>query len=173
MPHEIAGITTCTLSNAEGKPCGQKFAGPMHLVIGPNAPSRMAALLEKLVQHLAKAHPENFKAMLLEAQQYQGLLFMMAFQSTDTEFREQQNYYRWCVHQQTLNARLSDEKLRLAAAAVTEAAIHDWRADVDLKEDLKMHVSRRIEIALRDLRDALQEPLEPPNPAAPAVAVTH
>jgi hypothetical protein len=117
-----------------------------------------------------KDHRQYFESVILEAQQYQGLLFMMPFQTTDEEFQQQRDYLRWSVHQQTLNARLTDEKLGLAAAHVARAALQELgdRLPDGYGNDFELIISRHFEIALRETRNALQEPLPPPNPLAPA-----
>lgn len=163
MPHEVMGITTCRLPHPT-KPntrCGAKFVGPQHLMIGGSGNgqgSRMAGLLEKLVKHLVELHPRVMGDVILQGEQYKGLLMMMNFTTTDREFQEQRNYYRWSVHQQTLNARLTDEKLRAAALEIA--------ADVMVEDD-ERSIAHSIEVELRTIRDALQEPVEPPNPLAP------
>lgn len=170
MPHEVSGITTCNLQKPDGKPCGATFAGPQHLVIGAQNGGRMATLFEKLLRHMMDEHPHHMQQILLKGEEYKGLLYMMAFTTTDQEFQEQRNYFRWAVHQQTLNASITDEKLGLRVTEVAEAAAAEILAHGPVPWDIAKTVSRHFEKLVREMRDALQEPVAPPNPMAPKVA---
>ena len=179
MPHEVMGITTCNLPHPKipGTVCGAKFVGPQHLVISGALgngqqtlqQSCLTGLLEKLVKHLVEQHPRVMGEVILQGEQYKGLLMMLNFSTTDKEFQEQRNYYRWSVHQQTLNARLTDERLGLAVAVGVAAALDEWNSIVAGQKELELIIGRDVERMMRDLRDALQEPVEPPNPLAPKV----
>lgn len=171
MPHEVSGITTCNLQKADGsgKPCGAKFAGPEYIDLGQNG-GRMGQLFEKLLRHMMDEHPYHMQQILLKGEEYKGLLYMMAFTTTDKEFQEQRNYFRWAVHQQTLNASITDEKLGLRVTEVAEAAAAEILSHGPVPWDIANTVSRHFEKMLREMRDALQEPVAPPNPMAPKAA---
>jgi hypothetical protein len=175
---ELAGITTCNLPHPKnpGQVCGQRFAGPQHLIIGEGAPGRMKTLLEKLVMHLHTQHPEYFAQVMIQGEEYKGLLWVMAFQTSDPELQQQRDYLRWSIHQRTLNASLSDEKLRGAVDQIANNIWHELQfwLQSGQKGNLLASISRILTPELQAIRDALQEPVAPPNPLAPQpAAVAH
>ena len=183
MPHEIMGITTCNLPHPKkpGEACGAKFVGPQHLVIGVHngQGGHMAALFEKLIRHLVDVHPLHMQQIIMQGEEYKGMLYMLAFESADREFHEQRNYFRWSVHQRTLGARFTDKKLGDFIEATATAAADEIVADglvLTIEEEsterarVKQSLLKYFAPEIREMRDALQEPVEPTNPLAPKLA---
>jgi hypothetical protein len=167
---ELAGITTCNLPHPKnpGQVCGQRFAGPQHLIIGEGAPGRMKALLEKLVMHLHTQHPEYFAQVMIQGEEYKGLLWVMAFQTSDPELQQQRDYLRWSIHQRTLNASITDDKLKDGVGEIVSLIMEN--IEFCPRDQLRQQIRGVIEKELRAIRDALQEPVAPPNPLAPQPA---
>jgi hypothetical protein len=101
---EISDSTIC-------KHCGERFSGPRIEVIGqPEA--RLQAYLQILSKHFYEKHPQQAQMMDIHTAIYSGLLFLMNFKTTDKELNGKRDQLRWTIHQQTLNARFSDESLK-------------------------------------------------------------
>jgi hypothetical protein len=101
---EISDSTTC-------KHCGEKFSGPRIEILGqPEA--RLQAYIQILSKHFYECHPREAQMMDIHTAIYSGLLFLMNFKTTDRELNEKRDQLRWTIHQQTLNARFSDESLK-------------------------------------------------------------
>lgn len=156
-PH-LGELTTC-------KHCGEKFSGPRIEVIGqPEA--RLQAYLQILSKHFYEKHPQQAQMMDIHTAIYSGLLFLMNFKTTDKDLNEKRDQLRWTIHQQTLNARFSDESLIEQCYALTEKLlditmealpleiIHDvqWRKDT---HDL---FTKAMEEVCFGIRDVLEEP---------------
>lgn len=152
----MTDITECLI-------CGQKFTGPRIEIIGkPGA--RLQELLTSLSQHLHGKHPEHGRAMELRGGEFMGLLFMMNFKTTDQELTKKQDEFRWQIHQQTLNARIPDEKLkescmRLAKKLIAiERIMADRNNRVVINAELETAFANELIDVFTGIRDELQEP---------------
>lgn len=114
-----------------------------------------------LVEHLSKFHNEglalspgagrttvsqnkSYMSMIeLQAATYRGLLVMMAFDVSDELIDKQRDYLRWQIHQQTMRARVSDERIRERAISFCNTA--DFSSIDDLVK------------LLTEMRDSLEE----------------
>jgi hypothetical protein len=128
LGNALAPVTTCLH-------CSERFDGGVEIIGRPSA--RMEALLMKLGSHMNTKHPEHAQALGLHGAAFMGLLFLKNFKSTDAELNLHRDQMRWQIHQQTLNARFSDESLReqcsalaarLVCLMVDADAIHETRA---------------------------------------------
>jgi len=179
MPHEIASVLTCKL-------CTHKIAGPAGLVIGPGQSSRVGQFMESLTAHLAQAHPKQFEVLQQKALEFFGLNCIMQYVTQDDRVRYQRDWLRWQIHQVTLNARYTDEKLGLMAAhfagemvdETIEALMHAMQAadSGNLRNvfgragvNIKAGVGAKLVEIVTTIRNELQEPTEPQPPASVSV----
>src|SRR5258706_9545589 len=107
---EIATPTRCTL-------CGRTFYGPaaglgLELRAGEEAPPRMMHFVNELIKHIAAAHPAEFQLSMAKASELQGWMILSHFSSDDRRVTEQRDYFRWSIHQQTLNVRAQNLETR-------------------------------------------------------------
>ena len=147
-----APITTC-------KHCGQTFDGGVEIIGRPNA--RMEALLLKLGSHMNTKHPEHARYLQMQGASYLGLVFLTNFKSTDPELNLQRDRHRWEIHQQTLNARFSDESLREQCGTLALALADSIKDDNDNQRYRDVIAATFMPIileAMTSVRDALEEP---------------
>jgi hypothetical protein len=148
----VARTTTC-------KHCGQTFDGGVEIIGRPNA--RMESLLLKLGSHMNTKHPEHARYLQLQGASYLGLVFLTNFNSTDAELHLQRDRHRWEIHQQTLNARFSDESLRKQCMALMERiadAVDDNLGEECVSKNARELVAAMLLEAMTSVRDALEEP---------------
>jgi hypothetical protein len=178
--HTIA-LTICNL-------CGEKFSGPSALVVGQPA---IAPYLERITMHFMKRHKKEENACAIKALEFLGMLRLMNFRTADPDIGRQLDYLRWSVHQQTLAARIPDDKLieRTSDAAsrlvdtfwAVLTMSYDQRQDSTpefvqaLKPALIAEMRTMLEEIFRGIRDVLQEPNKYPAPTGviPAGTVFH
>lgn len=147
---DLTSTTTCRL-------CGKKFTGPSSLLIDPGGQSKqknVALFFQQLYGHFQEAHPENMQALAMDQMQYGGLQMLRQFDTTDKDLEGHRDWLRWHIHQRTLKANVSDDGIDGLLDKITHEA-HSI-------ESMVVETRR----ALREMRDALQEPKEPPNPLA-------
>lgn len=179
MPHEIASVITCTL-------CTQKIAGP-GLVIGAGQPAgRVQLFMESLTEHLAKAHAKEFEAIQQKVLEFFGLNCVMQYVTQDERVQYQRFWLRWRIHQHTLNARYSDEKIGKMSAELAgilydeitaallvileNAPATNLRGTFDRAgENVRAAIGARIVEIVTIVRNELQEPTEPKPPAGISV----
>lgn len=167
MAYEIAGISTCML-------CGAKFTGPTQagLVIRPGQPNnRVIQYYQTLVGHLMEKHRDHANAILLHGEEFKGMLYLMNFQSTDQAMQDQRNFFRWKIHQRTLNAHVTDQNIEkmvsdLAVSIVTEVlalvpvnlTVSESYALSILKPRITEVIGKKLKPAFTAVRDELEEP---------------
>ncbi len=148
-------ITTC-------KHCAATFDGGVEIVGRPNA--RLEALLRKLGSHMNTKHPEHVIPLEINGAAYMGMLFLSNFKSTDAKLNEERDRQRWQIHQQTLNARFSDESLKEQCIKLAGSLQQDL-ADLAIHHDyvipdeaMRQSFARIIIEAMTSIRDVLEEP---------------
>jgi hypothetical protein len=156
MSTPIAPITTC-------KHCNMRFDGGLEIIGRPNA--RMEALLMKLGSHMHKAHPQHAQALNLHGAAFMGMLFLMNFKSTDAELNKQRDQARWQIHQQTLNARFSDESLWEQCTALTQR-LGDAFDETVSNDEARTIINDMLFEVVKSIRDALEEPNRYPEAKA-------
>jgi len=163
--NELADITTCF--------CGQKFTGPRLQVIGePNA--RLRKYIEGLSQHFQEKHPDVARAMDAQALFYCGWLFLRNFRTTDPELKAERDRKRWEVHQQTLNARFSDESLTAQCRNLSQRLVDTVAALDHAAEGMVAHediVRSALECILIEVFTGMRNDLEEPGKYAEEKAV--
>lgn len=142
----LSPITTC-------KHCNERFDGGVAIIGQPS--KRMQDLLMKLGSHMNTKHPDHARSLDIYGAAFMGFMFLLNFKTTDEELGLHRDRLRWQIHQQTLNARFSDESLReqckrLAASVLKVVYDEHFDADVDLP--------RVLYEAMSSVRDALEEP---------------
>ena len=163
------GLTICNL-------CGETFAQPGALVVGQPA---IVPYLERIMMHFVTRHKKEDNAVAIKALEFLGMLRLMNFRTADPDIGRQLDYLRWSVHQQTLAARIPDDKLieRTADAAsrlvdtfwAVLTMSYDQRHDSipefvqALKPALTAEVRTMLEEIFRGIRDVLQEPNKYPT----------
>jgi len=163
------GLTICNL-------CGKKFSGPSALVIGQPA---IQPYLEEITKHFIKAHKEEEQAIGIKALEFLGMLRLMNFRTADPDIAKQIDYLRWQIHQQTLSARIPDDKLiertEEVAARLVEmfCAVLKMACDAkvesmptvmgELEPIMRKNVRETLEVIFRGIRDVLQEPNKYPS----------
>lgn len=158
MP-ELAAITKCLL-------CGQSFTTQYIQIIG-KPDQRFEKYMQDLKKHLDARHPEQALIMVQNGGAFMEMLFLMNFQTTDEELRKKIDFVRWQVHQQTLGARIKDDKLRntcgslaqrlvamVLDAKLTEGAMGAERLD----DRLAREFTEELIPVFTGIRDELQEP---------------
>lgn len=175
MAHEIASILTCKL-------CSKKMAGPS-LIIGPGQNGRVGQFMQQLAAHIMKDHPREYAYLEQKHLEFNGLQMLMQYTTTDSSLRFQRDWLRWQIHQQTLNARIPDEKIEeqsrqlaetivdlvLAYEASARLAASTSRPGKPYEFDpapARKYAAEKIAEVVKVLRDALQEPTEP-RPSTP------
>jgi hypothetical protein len=162
MAHEIASVMTCKL-------CFKKLAGPA-LIVGPGQSGRVGEFLQKVAAHIMQAHPQEYKYLEQKHLEFNGLQMLMQYTTNDPSLRFQRDWLRWQIHQQTLNARIPDEKIeeqsRQLAVSIVDAVLADFcdRARTHTayeSNSAKKYAAEKIAEVIRVLRDSLQEPTEP------------
>lgn len=155
---ELADLTRCTI-------CGRPFSGPRISIIGQ--PARIQAYVAKLAEHVNVEHPKHAQALNLSGMAYIGMRYLMLFQTTDRELQQQRDFHRWQVHQQTLNVRIPDDKIRSQSAELAErflalaTTVDDPTSDKDSsawKEKLLRNFASELANAITYLRNELEEP---------------
>lgn len=140
--------------------CGKQFTAPAALIINPNAPmqGRMSQFLGGLITHIVDGHPNHAKAMDIKAGEFLGMLRLQNFHIEDEAIREQRDYLRWSVHQATLNAHFSDEKVE-ASCEMFAARCAEIMRDPNIAEAERVPIIKGLmgDIML-DLRNLLEEP---------------
>ncbi len=153
-------VTTC-------KHCKASFDGGVEIVGRPNA--RMEALLMKLGSHMNTAHPEHAQMQGVIGASFMGWLFLANYNSTDEGLNLYRDQARWQVHQQTLNARFSDEKLKEHSAELARRFV--LMCDEDSCNDIHVDTTqRRIYDILLEAVTSIRDTLEEPNRYAEAKA---
>lgn len=149
-PH-LGELTVC-------KHCGEKFTGPRIEVIGqPEA--RLQAYLQILSKHFYEKHPQQAQMMDIHTAIYSGLLFLMNFKTTDKDLNEKRDQLRWTIHQQTLNARFSNESLNQQCQQLAiKLGRHAAAGDVAQAEDMAQFFKPIILEVFTGMRDVLEEP---------------
>ena len=103
--HEIATAVTCKL-------CGKIFTTHGAMVIVPGQKnSRIEQFNVSLALHLINGHPQHNKALEEKALEFLGMLRLQNYIIKDKTLRDSRDRLRWSVHQATLNASFSDEKI--------------------------------------------------------------
>jgi hypothetical protein len=148
-------MTTC-------KHCGASFDGGVEIIGQPGA--RLATLLHKLGSHMNKQHPEHAEAMGVIGADFMGWLFLTNYTSTDEKVNLYWDQRRWHIHQQTLNARFSDESLKMWSGLVADKIIRQGVTDPRV-------VCAMVYEALIDMRTRLEETNRYSDQAQPAVVV--
>ncbi len=171
--NELADLTTCLL-------CGQIFTGPRVQISGRQN-GRLQNYLLQLGKHFNEKLPDHAKAMNIRGAEFMGLLFLLNFRTSDTELQTERDRLRWQIHQQTLNARIPDEKLKekctaLSSQLMTEAAkvfvefsMSREDAQVVIKRAESQCAATLIEV-FTGLRDVLEEPNKYPAQQQSATA---
>jgi hypothetical protein len=135
--------------------CEKKFYGPTTILrVGEEAPARFYKYLAEINNHIAKRHPDIFQAAYIRGTELQGMLVMQNYESSDPEVIDQRNYYRWKVHQVTLNAKIDDATI----ARKADETLNDAFGPLDQPPILRAALKMAIEKKLREIRDILQEP---------------
>lgn len=152
----LAPITTCGI-------CKAQFDGGVEIIGKPNA--RIEVLLMKLGAHVSTAHPRDIVNLATRAGVLMEMLLLDNFTSTDEGFKSHRDRIRWQIHQQTLNARFSDESLReqcnaLAVRMVDTVVRLDHYAEgmVAHENDVAEAFSKILYEVMASVRDALEEP---------------
>jgi hypothetical protein len=161
--HTVA-LTICNL-------CGEKFSGPSALIVGQPA---IAPYLERITMHFMTRHKKEESAVAIKALEFLGMLRLMNFRTADPDIGRQLDYLRWSVHQQTLAARIPDDKLIERTADAASRLVdtlwamltmsYNQRQDSmpefvqALKPALTTEVGTMLEEIFRGIRDVLQEP---------------
>lgn len=164
--HEIAGVARCKL-------CGRAFAGSSGFIIGQDNNGRIQGYLQKLAGHLQEAHSEIMGAVALRALEFQGMLMLLNYSLSDPQLNKQRDQLRWQIHQQTLNARIPNEKLleksKHFAMSLTDTFLsvctpEQQAALQNFIPQLRSEACELIKQLVTMLRDELEEPNKyPPN----------
>ncbi len=157
---QVTDLTECLL-------CGEKFTGPRIAIIGKPA-ARLEQLLISLGSHLNTKHPAEAQALDLHGAAYIGMLFLRNFKSTDQQLNQQRDRLRWQIHQQTLNARFSDESLREQCGALAMRLIESFDNDEGCPD-----IAQRFTPILIEVFTGMRDVLEEPNKYAVAGVVTN
>ena len=145
---ELAMTVKCTH-------CHRIFAGPSMLIVGRKLDAhnnRIAQFVQKLTEHMFTEHRQEAQQVLLEGNEYQGMLILSNFTTEDKSMKEQFDVVRWKVHQKTLQARFTD------------ADIESWVGQVlpELMSLAQMNdkgtLQRNLVGMLQSIRDRLEEP---------------
>jgi hypothetical protein len=141
---QIAMVTAC-------RHCPEKFYGPKTVLrIGETPPQRFYKYLAEINEHIAKAHPKEFEKAFMLGTELQGMLVLANYDTADPEVIDQRNYYRWKVHQATLQATIDDVTIERK----TQELIDEVMKAPDIRVAMKEAIGKR----MRELRDILQEP---------------
>lgn len=154
-PRPIGGIVSCKL-------CGAQFTGPAVLMIKPGQTNqeheRLKKFMEELARHTIEKHDGHDSAMQLKAHEYLAMLRLLNFVLHDPELTEQRDYFRWSVHQATLNATISDASIKGMSEQIAEEIAEEGTETLQLHIALKAFAAEKIAAALKNLRTELQEP---------------
>jgi hypothetical protein len=158
----LAPTTTCVH-------CSEHFDGGAEIIGQPTA--RLEVLLKKLGSHIQKKHPDPEQAQQLAmygAALMEMLFLRKNFTSTDPGLIQHRDQMRWNIHQQTLNARFSDESLREQCATLA-TRLMDEALDIPVTGVTQFqNIVREI---LFDVFTGMRNDLEEPNKyATPEVA---
>jgi hypothetical protein len=107
-------ITTCTVPNSKGVPCGEQFscpALPEFSIMDPNAARAAGKLVGALAKHLEKKHPERIAPILPMLAVYQGFLVLNNFDTQDPQLIQSRENLRSMLHSQTRKNFVPDDKL--------------------------------------------------------------
>lgn len=105
-------IATCLL-------CGKAFEGPAIAIIGHQA-KQQEVYLERLSNHLQKAHPEQAQKMFALGAAFLEMIYLRNFKTTDPELTKAKDFVRWQIHQQTILKTYPDESLQRQAAELAD-----------------------------------------------------
>ena len=167
MAHEIASIVRCKV-NTLGTICGKSFTAPAALIIQPGQQTngRVPQFMASLAEHIITGHPRLNKHLEARALEFMGMLRLQNFiLSNDPELTRQRDYLRWSVHQATLNAQFSDERIEEFCEMIAERCAEIMtRPDIDPAERVPM-IKGLLGDVLLGMRDQLQEPGKHQTPA--------
>jgi hypothetical protein len=117
--------------------------------------------LAQLEGHIKDEHKDKYEFADVKAIELKGMLIMHNYTGNDPQVRDQINFYRWRVHQATLNISFDNGTLERKAKDVVERVINDATVKPYagfLSAEIKKCVEQHIALALKEVRDALQEP---------------
>jgi hypothetical protein len=160
------GVTICQV-------CKRQFTAPVRL-LGSTDPQELLRYLADLIYHFQNQHREADKKINERMWEFGGMLRIAQYRTTDPDITGQLDFLRWRLHQQTLAARIPDDKLihqvdELAGrlvdtfmAMLTMAfdSIHEATPGfVDtMKPELTVEIICQLMPILRGIRDVLEEP---------------
>jgi ribosomal protein S15P/S13E len=152
MAHELAGVTTCNI-------CQKKFTGPSALLIGSGNPNaRLIAYVQSLATHLLTDHKDHQAALQLSCVEYLGMLQLLNFSSTDPAIREQTDFLRWRIHQQTAAHTVPDDKLKQKAADTAADLLTEAAAILHKPAGVLLElVTAKFVSVLTEMRDVIEE----------------
>jgi hypothetical protein len=169
MPHEIAGITQCSI-------CQKSFVGPA-IIVGRDPGGREAAYMQKLTAHFMTEHPRENKDTEWKSIEFLGLLRMRSFRTTDAGLGRMIDNLRWQTLQQVLNAHISDANIttqtnNLAGDIVdlvVEAILKqsDENYGEGFQDPLEAAIAAKLLPHFHAIRDALEEPRKYPATVHP------
>lgn len=143
--------------------CPARFYGPKTVLrVGETPPQRFWKYLAEINEHIAKAHPKEFEKAYMLGTELQGMLVLANYDTADPEVIDQRNYYRWKVHQATLQARIDDRAIERKTQETIEAVLKA----TDIRAAMKTEIEKR----LKEMRDLLQEPGAYTEEGQPATA---
>ena len=155
MPHELAIATRCNY-------CARKFYGPRGpIVIGERPQARFTSFVAQLGRHITEAHPDIFEQMLALNWEFQGFNLMRHFNTDDPAVKQNEDVFRWKLHQSTLQCRAQklEERADLAAMDVINCLEPTEDAEQIAQRDaLRILVRQKTHAALEELRQLLEEP---------------
>ena len=135
--------------------CQRMFAGPQLVLVGKGVDAvnnRLMQFMEKLTAHVMNEHKEEARGIMLAASEYQGMLILSQFQTSDENLKTQSDVIRWGLHQRTLTARYSDQMIAQWVDQVTP----DLMTLVALNDTANL--KRNLAGMLQSMRDNLEEP---------------
>lgn len=155
MPHEIALATACNH-------CQRKFYGPKGpVIVGERPQARVAKFIESLGKHIVDAHPDIAQQMTARIWEFQGFALMRNYTTEDAQVRQQENYFRWKLHQMTLRCRAQKLEERADMVATESMSCLEPTTDPEqIEQRAAMHtiIRRSTHAALEELRGLLEEP---------------
>src|SRR5271166_4900446 len=145
---ELAMTAKCSL-------CNRMFAGPQLVLVGKGVDAvnnRLMQFMEKLTGHVMNEHKEVAQGIVLAASEYQGMLILSQYQTSDDNLKLQTDVIRWGLHQKTLAARYTDAQLEQWVGQIVPELL--TLADM---RDVKTLTTNLIGM-LQSMRDKLEEP---------------
>ena len=109
----LTHVTTCRVQDFAGRPCGVRFtAPPMDVpIIGEPPGQKTIRMLQALGKHCAQKHPEHFQTTISGAQEFQGLLIGLSFDTTDPALLQLREMSRYNIHVLTRKNIVYDKTL--------------------------------------------------------------